>query len=282
MIIVKLIGGLGNQMFQYAIGRHLAYINDTELKLDTSEFKTYKLRKYELGCFNIVEKFASDTEIKTFNLKRKFNIFFSNKNTSYNEKEKFKFDNKIFDLKGNIYINGNWQSEQYFKDIEHVIRQDFTIKKRPDGNNKQLINRILGSNSISVHIRRGDYVENKITNQVHGTCDLDYYHRSIECIIEKIKNPHFFIFSDDHLWAKNNLILKFPSEYVSHNIGKKDYEDMRLMSLCKHNIIANSSFSWWAAWLNPNKNKIVIAPKKWINDQKLYVKDLVPKTWLKK
>ena len=135
--------------------------------------------------------------------------------------------------------------------------------------------------SVCIHIRRGDYVEDIITNQFHGVCNLDYYYRSIEYIASKIKNPYFFVFSDDPLWVKQNLILKYPCDYIDQNFGKKDYEDMRVISKCKHNIIANSSFSWWGAWLNINPNKIVIAPKNWFKSKAINTKDLIPESWFK-
>lgn len=279
MVIVKLIGGLGNQMFQYAIGRHLAYKNQTKLKLDISGFKTYRLRKYELGCFDTVEEFANNTEIKIFNLKRRFNIFFKNKNILYTEKEKCKFNPEVLKCKENIYLKGSWQSEKYFKDIEAIIRGEFTVKTPQTGKNKEIARQISSyKSSVSLHIRRGDYVFSLHTNQFHGTCTLDYYYRCVKYLARKVTNPHFFIFSDDPKWARNNLKLSYPITFVDHNGPDKSYEDLRLMSQCKHHIIANSSFSWWGAWLA--KNKIILAPKKWFNIN-LKTPDLLPDNWIK-
>ena len=140
---------------------------------------------------------------------------------------------------------------------------------------------ILAVNSVSIHVRRGDYLTNPVTFQTHGLCDIDYYKKAIDEILDLVDKPHFFIFSDDQSWAKSNIIFGAPTDYVMHNNSLKNYEDLRLMSYCRHHIIANSSFSWWGAWLGNNPEKIVIAPKKWFNDPKIDTTDLIPDTWLR-
>ena len=187
----------------------------------------------------------------------------------------------MFELKGDIYIEGYWQTEKYFKNIEHTIKKDFTFKTKPDKNNQSLLNQIKNCNAVAIHVRRGDYVKNPVANRILGVCNLDYYNKCINLIIRKINNPHFFIFSDDPKWTINNLNIDFPATYVSHNGSDKGYEDLRLMSNCKHQIIANSSFSWWGAWLNNNPNKVVMAPKKWFNDLSINTEDLIPESWVK-
>ena len=289
MIITRLIGGLGNQMFQYVTGRRAAYINKTKLKLDIKGYENQvgmTPRKYCLDIFNIQENFASETEINklkknTFTqkvLKSIHPVFFNN---SYIKEKHFHFDPDILKISDSSCLEGYWQSEKYFKDIEKIIHKEFTFKHKLDAANRKTISRIKNCDSVSIHIRRGDYVSNKQINTFHGICDLDYYNQAIEYVASKIKSPYFFVFSDDIQWTKQNLILKYPCAYVDHNIGKKDYEDMRLMSMCKHNIIANSSFSWWGAWLNRNPNKIVIAPKKWFKNKSINTKDLIPQSWIK-
>jgi hypothetical protein len=136
---------------------------------------------------------------------------------------------------------------------------------------------------VSVHIRRGDYVTNSHTNAVHGTCSLEYYENAINYISEKVKAPHFFVFSDDYKWALENFKNRsYPVTCISNN-ADKNYEDLTLMYNCKHHIIANSSFSWWGAWLNPNEDKIVIGPKQWFKSKKQSTdtKDVMPKEWVK-
>lgn len=286
MIIVKLIGGLGNQMFQYALGRHLAIINDAKLKLDVSDFKNYRLRHYALFFFNISADITSGVELKFI---KKFNenkisdflgmnyILVKQKNSG--KEKNLHYDESILKKRGNLYVDGSWQCEKYFEDIRPVLIEDFTVKSGPDEKIRAMLNKIKGCNSVCVHVRRGDYVKNPETNKVHGTCSLQYYRNSIGEIENKVKAPLFCVFSDDIEWCKENLKIKHPAFFVDFNAPEKAHEDLRLMSNCRHFIIANSSFSWWGAWLSENKNKIVCAPKKWFNE--LDEGDIVPKSWIR-
>lgn len=289
MVIVQLLGGLGNQMFQYAAARRIAYMNNTLLKFDITCFKNYKNRKYDLGCFNIIEDFASPEDIirlrgPSIRSIRRLVFKFIERYKPYNKRQyirekHFHFDPDILKVSSDVYLEGYWQSEKYFKDIEDIIRSEFQIKYKPDSVNKKIGSLILGLQSVSIHIRRGDYIADPNIYKVHGICPLEYYNAAIEKILKIIKNPHFFIFSDDPAWAENNLRIDYPTTFINGNSGNKDYEDMRLMSFCKHHVIGNSSFSWWGAWLSENPDKIVIAPKKWFNDQRKNTNDLIPESW---
>jgi len=285
MIIIKLIGGLGNQMFQYAAGRRAAYVNNTQLKLDITGYDHQvgiTNREYMLHIFYINEQFASQKEITACIKPVSFlSRIISRHTSSYVKEQYFHFDPKILKPVNNRYLEGYWPSEKYFLDIGSIIRKDFTLKNKPDKTNIALLKRISIYNSVSIHVRRSDYVSDQKTYDFHGVCGLDYYKKAISLIAEKTNNPHFFIFSDDPDWCKSNFRLQSSTIYVTHNLGVKDYEDMRLMSACKHNIIANSSFSWWGAWLNSNPNKIVMAPKKWFCDKSIDTKDLIPQDWIK-
>lgn len=291
MIIVKLIGGLGNQMFLYAIARSLAYIKQTDFKMDITGFESYSLRKYELGNFNIVEHFANSKEIQKFKEKKPFlsaffgKIFVHSPNSKYHyykEKKIFNYDPMVFELKGNIYLDGYWQTEKYFKNIENVIINEFTVKTEPDAKNKDLLYKIKSCNAaVAIHVRRRDFVTNPQTESFHGTCSLNYYRKCVDIIAKRIDNPYFFIFSDDPKWTKENLKIGFPSIFISHNGPNKGYEDLRLMSHCKHFIIANSSFSWWGAWLSRNSNKIVLTPKRWFRKEGINTTDLIPEGWIR-
>lgn len=291
MIITKLIGGLGNQMFQYAAGRRTAIANNTELKLDITGYDHQvgiTPRVYMLDIFHIHASIATKQEVKLFNTNSKgfvqrhwrqlklllFQRHYIRQRTTY-------FTNDFLSIPNNSYLDGYWGSEKYFADVVDIIRKDFTLKNKPDKYNIDMIRRITNGNSVSIHIRRGDYILDEKTNKHHGVCNLDYYLKAVDLIAKKVKKPFFFIFSDDIKWAKQNLRLKFPCVYVDHNIGEKDCEDMRLMDECKHNVIANSSFSWWGAWLNKNKNKIVIAPKRWFTDKSINTEDLLPDSWIR-
>lgn len=292
MVIVQLIGGLGNQMFQYATARAIAYRTNMPLKLDVTAFANYKLRPYRLGCFNIIENFTTETEVRRFRRPRRRQIIAF---TTYEitkhllpwrgqkivEERRFSFDSGILRIGGGVYLAGYWQSEKYFADVAELIRQEFTLKSEPDRLNQQVLDEIEAANSVSLHIRRGDYVSNPVTNRFHGVLGLDYYSRAVNYIASRTAQPHFFVFSDDMAWAKENLRLSFPLSFIEHNGEDRDYEDLRLMSRCKHHIIANSSFSWWGAWLNANPEKIVVSPKKWFNHAPLDTKDLIPEYWVK-
>lgn len=296
MIIVRLVGGLGNQMFQYAMGKSLALRKKTEFKLDKSwlekAFKIGTPRNYRLHYFNIRENFATTKEIQK--IKNQQGGFFVRiisrlsgsdiphyRQTVINEQQDFVFDPNVYKINRDVYLQGYWNNEKYFKDDEKLIREEFEIKIPPSKENLELLGKIKNCNSVSIHIRRGDYVKDKKTNKHHGTCSLDYYKKAINLVSDRITNPVFFAFSDDIPWVKKNLKSKYPIFYMDNNDDEHSYEDLRLMSACKHNIIANSSFSWWGAWLNPNPDKIVIAPKKWLNDSNVDTSDVTPKSWLR-
>ena len=289
MIIVGLKGGLGNQLFQYAAGRQLAHIHNTIVKLDTTAYYYGGPRQFELSHFNIQENIAVTaeikklTEVKQNRLQKLFYpLLHSHPKLSPNhiKYNKIPYKAAFFKLPDNIYLEGYWSSEKYFNDINDIIHLEFTFKKPLDETNQKFAEQITAVNSVSLHIRRGDYTEDSKAAQSHGLCSMQYYRDCIEYIIQKVNTPYFFIFSDRPDWVRNNLRLSHPAVYISHNAGSKDYEDMRLMSLCKHNIIANSTFSWWAAWLNSNPQKIILAPKKWFADKKFNIDDIIPAGWI--
>lgn len=281
MIIVSINGGLGNQLFQYALGRHLALINNTELKLDLSVFKNPNHRKLGLTNFNIdiniaTEKDLPFTKRQLFKNKRRIasllDRFFPPINIKY--ENHFHFDDDVLKYTNNTYLWGYWQSEKYFKSIESIIRTDLTFKQPITVNEKEIITLMSSVDSVCLHVRRGDY----INNVHHPVCSISYYNEAIAFILKKLTYPHIFIFSDEINWAKSNLKIPCKHTYIT---GFEDWIDLRLMTYCKHNIIANSSFSWWGAYLGQYEHKIVISPKNWFFDMKKYdIKDLKPKNWL--
>jgi len=286
-------------MFQYAVGRQLAETNSTLLKLDLSGFEDYKLRQYGLHCFKIWEHIATIEEIAAFKRKRISHIAkllskigsrwcgFSTATCDFYQdaitiKEKqFSFDPSVLDAKGNIYLEGYWQSEKYFSVIRDILLREFDLKYEQNAKNRVIANHIQKTESVSLHIRRADYVHDPLTNHIHGICSFDYYKKAVDYITLKIPNCHFYIFSDDQSWVFENFKLDYPVTMVCHNDATTSYEDLRLMSLCRYNIIANSSFSWWGAWLNTNPDKIVLAPERWFSDSTLNAKDLIPESWIK-
>jgi hypothetical protein len=194
----------------------------------------------------------------------------------------FNYWKGINDAPLDSYLMGYWQSEKYFINADETIRKDFNFKLPMGANNVNLMKEINEVNAISLHVRRGDYANNVQTTATHGLCSIEYYHAAILHMANQIDAPNFFIFSDDIAWVKENLKIDFPHTFVNHNFGLESYNDMRLMSLCKHNIIANSTFSWWGAWLNSNKKKIVIAPKRWFaNETIINTQDLIPYDWVR-
>jgi hypothetical protein len=292
MIIVRLTDGLGNQMFQYALGRKLAELHYTELKLDISWYQgkdeVKQKRQYSLSCFNIEENIATQIDLDFFRKKNIVHSLNSGIRKSLNlppykttkNHEQFEFDPLILKSPRNTYLKGYWQTEKYFADIRQILLKDFSLKVEINPNCEPFIERINQSNSVSLHVRRGDYVQEEYTNRLHGVCSLDYYKIAINHIKKHIQEPHFFIFSDDPEWVKENLLWEDKTTFVCGN-NFADYEDLYLMSLCKHNIIANSSFSWWGAWLNQNQLKIVCAPQRWFAVKSRNLQDIVPSDWLR-
>lgn len=268
MIITKLIGGLGNQLFQYAVARRLAFVRNDLFKLDISGFNDYTLRSYYLNPLNITELVAPDEEINRL------------KNISYIREAHFHFDPGILQLGTDLYLEGYWQSEKYFKDIEPVIRSDFTLRQPPEGENARLERSILESEAVALHIRRGDYVNNPETARFYHHCSEEYYLRAAALIANWTANPRYFIFSDDWGWAQQNIHLNYPMTFITNN-ANWPCEDLRLMSLCKYHIIANSTFGWWGAWLGGAPGKMVIAPQRWFTDPGMNTGDLLPEEWLK-
>ncbi len=269
MIIVNIIGGLGNQMFQYAMGRSLAIKSKQKLKLDLAAFENYPLRNFELDVFNIDPEIASKEEINQL------------KENKLNFTEKyFHFDSEILGLDQSTFLVGYWQSEKYFINYKDIILKEFILKNELSHQSSQFQKAIESTISVSLHIRRGDYITNPTTNSFHGACSLEYYKNAVSLIVNRVDKPQFFIFSDDLDWAKENLNFIEKITFIKLNENIPDHEEMYLMSQCKHNIIANSSFSWWGAWLNQNVDKIVIAPEKWFLDETMNTKDLIPDTWI--
>jgi hypothetical protein len=284
MIIVRIIGGLGNQMFQYALYRSLKE-KGREVKMDLSGFANYGLHNgYELSSiFEVKESIASEHEIKM--LSDSSEDFFNKakrklmgRKKSHFIQQEFRFLPQVIELE-NVYLDGYWQSEKYFKDNKDAIKNDFQFKNTLDAHNQEIVNKMNQTNSVSIHVRRGDYISDSQAAKVHGgITTLAYYKKAIDMINDKVDHPVFFIFSDDIAWVRENINPQ-NSYFIDWNQGKDSYKDMQLMSSCKHNIIANSSFSWWGAWLNKNDSKIVVSPNKWFNTKN--AEDVIPDDWVK-
>lgn len=289
-VITRLNGGLGNQLFQYAAGRALADRLGAPLKFDLSEFETYLLRRFELKKFNINAGVATSEELAGFiinpsRFQRRYTRLAISLGLGFNKiafKEyKFGYDDAFEKIRYPMYLNGYWQSEKYFKAAENKLRSELCLANKLDGTSQKILDEILPCSAVSLHIRRGDYITNPSAASVHGVCSLDYYYSAIRHIATLVQNPCFFVFSDDPQWAKDNLKISYSVQFVEANGPDRGVEDMWLMKSCKHHIIANSSFSWWAAWLNDRQDKIVIAPRIWFLDKKINTRDLIPEQWHK-
>ena len=277
MIIVRLIGGLGNQMFQYAFGKALAERHGTELKLDLSGFATsdpsITPRQYALDIFSLQPLFASRKEV--IRLQRRIPVRLADAlltrvlgpKKSYVIDDYSRYSPVAAESPDNVLLQGYWQSPLYFDSVETELRKDFRFRHPPGAGPSSLIGKISAGNSICVHVRRGDF----LTNPLHGVLGTDYYREAAEKIALMVKDPVYYIFSDDIEWCRSNLGFLGNSTFVdSSYAGYKDQDHLRLMSACKHFIIANSSFAWWATWLNGDEGKIVIAPSMWTSSTSGY------------
>lgn len=254
------MGGLGNQMFQYAVAQSIALENSDSFKLDISAFDTYGLFSYRLNEFTISENLASEKDVQkiigrfSFLLNLSKRLGFGN---YYREKERTIYDSGVFQ-KENIYLDGYWQNEQYFSKYRDIILQAFTPKCEFSSQTKLYQQQIENSDSISMHIRRGDYLK----HDEIGVLPVDYYKKSIDYFRKKNPICVFYVFSNDISWCKKSF--NDIDNMVFVDSSESEVADLWLMSLCNCNIIANSSFSWWGAWLNQNPNKIIISPKQWM------------------
>lgn len=292
MIISEINGGLGNQMFQFACGRALALQNNDTLKLDITSLRNgvtdnyFTARPFELNIFKANTVIATEAELtKFFPKKILLKVWYKwIKKYRYYVEPFFMYDNEVVKLKGNIFLRGYWQSEKYFLKYNSIIRKDFEFTAPKSDSTINIENSLLLQNAVSIHVRRGDYVSSPTANSFHGVAGLDYYKVAMQIMEQQVTEPMYYLFSDDCPWAKEHLVKdRKDIVIVDHNKEKDSWQDMYLMSKCNHHIIANSSFSWWGAWLNNSANKVVIAPKNWFankekNDQ---TQDLIPNSWIR-
>jgi hypothetical protein len=293
MIIVKLMGGLGNQMFQYAAARRLAEINQTNMAMDLGFLadrtprENFVYRDYQLNLFNIEENIA-DPDVSAFFSGKQTGIFQTCRarvkssyligRPAHIEEPHFHFFPELLNAPKNAYLDGYWQSEKYFKDIEPIVRKEFTFKNPLHERCKELAQSIQSGNSVCINVRRGDF----ITNPTHGTMSNQYYQDGIDTLTDKISSPAIFIFSDDVLWCKQNMQFNHPIFFVDHDYAGEKFEDyLQLMTLCKYFVIANSTFSWWAAWLCSFPEKIIVAPKQWFQADQHDTRDVIPAEWIR-
>ena len=286
MVIAVLAGGLGNQLFQYAFGLRLARQLQTELRLERhllesrtlARLRHFTPRQYELDTFAMPQRAASRYDLVRF---LSIALLPGQRAVLLRDADPDALKN-LADQTQDALCLGYWQSEDYFKPAADVLRQQLVFRQRPSHSTLTVGEAIRSCrNATFVHVRRGDYVVNPIANQHHGVCGIDYYHRSIEYLRERVADPRFFVFSDDLPWVKRQLgDVLGPATYVDGNTGPDSWQDMYLMQRCRHAIVANSSFSWWGAWLNPEPNRIVVAPRRWFAADKPGYPAIVPPHWI--
>jgi hypothetical protein len=299
MIIVNIMGGLGNQMFQYAAAKHLSIINTTTLKIDALHFGKLTSNKehvFQLDCFSITAPQALKDEIRKYKTKKSrlgyildlirrtwtANASHGKLDLLYEEPDGSEFKHGFLELGPDKYLIGYFNSYKYFTPIRNILIEEYTPKKDISIKAKEIIRQIENTNSISVHIRRGDYVDDpNVRKGVEGIITDGYYRNAIESLSDRVVNPHFFIFSNDMGWVTDNFKIPFKVTYVDINSPQRGFEDLWIMSRCKHNITAGgSTFSWWAAYLNQNTEKIVVRTETISNDLKYnHPEDYFPPEW---
>ncbi|MGV3764007.1 alpha-1,2-fucosyltransferase [Parapedobacter sp.] len=267
MKVVKFLGGLGNQLFQYAFFRALQQ-TFPKVKADLSGYDSYGLHNgFELErIFGIQLPQLTSFERRLFDgqdhrwVSRKLRRIYGTKKAYYEEKLLFGYDGEIFTDPKHRYYWGYWQHISYIEPVADRLRAELRFPDFSNGENIRLAEILAAGNTVSVHVRRGDYINDPLLG---GICDVGYYQRALDYMKRSIEHPRFVFFSDDIPWCKANFPLT-NALFVDWNKGLESFRDMQLMSLCKHHIIANSSFSWWGAWFNTHANKIVVSPGRWI------------------
>lgn len=290
MIIIRLKGGMGNQMFQYAFGLRLAQQLNTDLKLDLSSLLDrskgdFVYRNYDLSIFKIDPSFVHAPtflkfiyQFKSTWVTRQIRKAVLRKGQFHKETD-FHFQQEfLISAKNNSIYEGWFQSPEYFAGIESTIRDQFSFREDIIPESRELRNQIKRTNSICLNVRRTDFLKVDTLN----TTDKNYFFKAADHLADMLPNPVFFVFSDDLDWCKENLLLPYPVQFVDHeHKGNKFGNYLQLMIACKHFIIPNSSFAWWAVWLNQESEKMVVAPKLWFNDPAVDTSDLIPKDWIR-
>jgi len=257
-------------MFQYALGRQLEIKYKSRLYLDLSNFEIDKLRKYELGNLNITEHFIPPLVLRILiKLKVLKQYYHSGR----------KYDEGVFNSGSNIHLVGYWQSEKYFMDIKGILVDEIIDKDVV--NSYHQFSKLTECNTVALHVRRQDYVNNSETANHHGALDVEYYNNAVDLMNKNVSDPHYIVFTDDVAWAKANIVLNQKTTYWENDSEDKSWHDLILMSSCKHFIIANSSYSWWAAWLAEKEGTMIIAPSRWFNDTPDDARDIVPSRWIR-
>lgn len=282
MIVTRIHGGLGNQMFQYAVGRRAAVKSGVPLGPDLTAMAKYRKRSYGLDQF-VLTKDAQPVDGEAFSRGRGVTrlLRYFRKFSLDRYEIGFPFDPEILELKPPVRLVGYWQSEKYFSDMSDLIRSEFALVKPISPERQIILDRIQTCNAVSVHVRRGDYVSVQKNKAIFGSCEPEWYKRATAIASDGMADPVFFVFSDDIPWAMQHLELRGTAVWVEPLPGGRDAEDLHLMAACRSHVIANSSFSWWGAWLDSRREARVVAPSRWFSTDALDARDIVPMRWIR-
>lgn len=280
MVISRITSGLGNQLFQYACGRAISLRHGVLLKLDLQNFTQHKNRRYALNAFVIETPEATPREVREALRADTFwhRMLTTRSRQRVLRERTMRFDPAVLEAGPDVYLAGYWQSPKYFQDVDHEIRREFTWNKPPPPQSAVWLEEIDKRPAVSIHVRRGDYVSNPDYARRFGALPLNYYEHALRYLADRFEGLHGFVFSDEPEWVKANFPPTIPLTII---VGNPATEDLRLMAGCRHHVIANSTFSWWGAWLNPHPDKLVLTPKNFFHDPKLDTRDLLPEAWIK-
>ncbi len=287
MITSRLVGGIGNQLFQYAAGFALSSRLGVGLQLDRSWYGDRNQRAYRLDAFSITAREATDEALRLAGIRNPGRLARGLSRIGlgrlagirgYVREPGFTFWPGFLELRDGACLSGYWQSERYFEHVADAIRREFAFRHDPDPENQRTLDAIHGCEAVAIHVRRGDYAADSRSLKYHGIAPLEYYQAAVRRMLSCIHDPVFFVFSDDPVWVEDNLRVSAPTVRVARNGAARDYEDLRLMSACRHQIIANSTFSWWGAWLAVSPGQRVIAPERWF-ERGPNTRDLIPARW---
>jgi hypothetical protein len=288
------MGGIGNQLFQYAAGRALSQKHAVDLALDVSflerRFENVTPREYALGAFNIAERFATAADVAALTYREPGVVSAAKRVVSRlgprNGRREFfetssRYDPGFKRLGGSVYLGGYFQSEKYFYTVAPLLRREIQLRTPLSSSAGKIADSIRAQGTpVSIHMRRGDYVTNPAAATHHGVLPAQYFQQAVATVKDRVRDPHFFVFSDEPDWAESYVGIDDPVTIVRGE-GKADAEDIMLISMCRHHIISNSSFSWWGAWLSAAEGKVVIAPKRWFASESEDSSDIVPPGWLR-
>jgi hypothetical protein len=293
MIIARLYGGLGNQMFQYAAARRLQLLRAAELRLDLGWFDTRAAqrpsRPYALGHLTLDATPASTTDIAAVTAAPArwpaVRLLLDSSRPHGRkrlrcERTPYRYEPDFTDTPDPVYLDGYWQNESYFIAIADILRNEFRVRSPVSPASMRIADTMSAVTAVSVHVRRGDYARQAHTHQHHGLCPIEYYTAACSRIETVVRDPHYFVFSDESDWARDNLSFIKPVTFVSCNDSDHQYEDLHLMTLCRHHVVANSSFSWWGAWLAERPGQVVIAPRSWVAAN-LPGDQIIPERWMR-